>query len=138
VTAWTGTASGRYGPIDEFGRGQMWFPDGLVASVWGSWADLANPYQLIISGTEGHAVISDGRLTYRRGADGESAEVTGVRIPADFEHAFELFLDALGGAPSPTLVRASEAATCSGIIEAFYRAAREDRWVAIDGDPPHS
>lgn len=119
VNAWTGTVSGRYGTIDEFGHGQLAFPDGLVGSVWASWADLANPQQLVISGTKGHASVIDGRLTYRRGAGG-AAETVAVDLPADRPHAFELFLDAISGDASAALVKPSETATCSTIIEALY------------------
>ncbi len=134
VMAWTGTAIGRYGTIDEFGRGQLAFSDGLVASVWASWADLANPVELVISGTTAHASIIDGHLTLRHRDTSAADEVDGSDIPSDLPHAFDLFLDAIAGDSAAALVAPAEAAICSAIIEALYRAAHEDGWVGIDQD----
>ena len=121
VTASTGTLTGRYGSIDEYGHAELEFAAGTHASVWASWVDRANPVQLIVSGSDAHATVIDGRLTYRRiGPDGR--EAGSQALPEDHPHAFELFLDALAGGGSRELVTAAEAARCDAIVEAIYQA----------------
>ncbi len=134
VSAWTGRASGRYATIDEFGRGQLEFADGMVASLWASWVDLANPAELVVSGTDAYASIIDGRLSYRRGIGDEAVITEASDVPSDLPHAFELFLDAINEDRSPALVSPAEAAHGTTIIEALYRAAREGGWVTISQD----
>ncbi len=134
VSAWTGTASGRYGTVDEFGRGQLGFADGMVASLWASWVDLANPAELVVSGTDAYASIIGGRLSYRRGLGDEAVETEASDVPSDLPHAFELFLGAINGDRSPALVAPVEAARCTTIIETLYRAAGVGGWVTIGQD----
>lgn len=128
VSAWTGTVSGRYGGIDEFGRAQLEFPDGMIASVWASWAELANPVQLLVAGTDAQATVIDGRLAYRRSGDTGDMDVT---LPPPLPHAFELFLDAVTGKAATEVVGATQAARCSAIIEAAYQAVEDEGWVAL-------
>jgi predicted dehydrogenase len=129
VTAWTGSTGRRYGDIDEYGRAQLDFSDGMVANVWGSWADLANPVRLIVSGTDAHASIVDGRLSYRRVVGGKASEIPIDGIRPDLPHAFQLFLDAIAGDADAELVLPAQAARCSIIIEAAYRSARIFDWL---------
>ncbi len=51
-------------------------------------------------------------------------------LPPAWPHAFELFLDALNGQAAP-LVTAREAAVRSEVMEAFYRGAHTQSWVAL-------
>jgi predicted dehydrogenase len=110
----------------------------MVASVWGSWADVANPMQLIIAGTEGEAWIAGGQLSYRRGADGEMVNIAPEAIPRDLGHAFELFLDAVAGDTTSGLVTPREAAQSTIVIESCYRAAQHQDWIVLDMPNPGS
>ena len=123
ATARTGSVTGRYGSIDEYGHAELGFAAGTHASVWASWTDLASPVQLVVSGTEAHATIIDGRLTYRQGGIGDRSE-RHPDLPDELPHAFESFLEAVAGGSSGHLVTAAEAARCASVIESLYLAAQ--------------
>jgi predicted dehydrogenase len=133
VTASIDQATGRYDDCDEYGEGLLKFAGGTVGTLAAGWVDVANPVQLILSGTEGHAHIVDGTLYY------ESANVAGAvgeqpwtPLPDAWPHAFELFLDAVTGKPDVPLVTPHEAAARSAVMEAFYRGAGARTWVTPD------
>ena len=92
--------------------------------------DVANPVSLVVSGTEGHAYILNGKLFYQSqhvdGADGTSEW---TQLPAAWPHAFHLFLDALTGQSDVSLVTAQEAALRSAVMEALYQGAADHTWV---------
>jgi predicted dehydrogenase len=130
VTADVDVATGRYGDCDEYGEGLLKFEDGAVGSLAAGWVDVAHPVNLILSGTEGHACIVNGQLFYQServpGADGKEPWAD---LPEAWPHAFELYLDALGGKDVP-LVGVREAAVRSSVMEALYRGARKRQWVS--------
>jgi len=131
VTASIRTVTGRYEACDECGEGLLNFPGGVCATLAAGWVDVANPVRLLISGTEGHAVVVNGQLFFQskkvEGADGKQPWTA---LPAAAPHAFELFLDAVAGRPTPIpLVTAREAAGRSATMEALYKAASTGRWV---------
>ena len=131
VTASIRTVTGRYGSCDESGEGLLRFPGGVCATLAAGWVDVANPVQLLISGTEGHAAVINGNLFFRSrhvaGADGQQPWTS---LPAAAPHAFDLFLDALAGKPLPLpLVTPREAAARNTVMEALYKAAAAGRWV---------
>lgn len=129
VAATVGNATGRFPGCDEYGEALLRFADGTVATLAAGWVDVANPVSLEICGTEGHAVVVNGQLTFQstrmEGADGKAPW---THLPDALPHAFDLFLDALGGRDVP-LVSAREAAYGGAVIEACYRAAYEGAWV---------
>jgi predicted dehydrogenase len=129
VTASLGVATGRYGPCDEYGEGMLRFRSGVVASLAAGWVDVANPVTLVLSGTEGHAYVAEGRLyfqsSYVPGADGKEPWTA---LPEAWPHAFELYLDSLQGKDVP-LVPVREAALRSAVMEALYQAAANRQWV---------
>lgn len=131
ATAVIGSATGRYGDLDEFGEGMVRFRSGLVATLAAGWVDVANPVTLEICGTEGHAHICHGKLYFRSehvaGADGASPW---EELPDNLPHAFELFLDALGGGDVP-LVSVRDAAYSAAVMEALYRAAATRTWLPL-------
>jgi predicted dehydrogenase len=131
VTAETAVVTGRYGACDETGEGLLKFAGGAIGVLAGGWVDLADPVPILISGTEGHAYVCQGKLYYKsehvEGADGVEPW---TRLPEDLPHAFELFLDAMGGQDVP-LVGAREAAVRSAVMEALYEAAESQTWVAL-------
>jgi predicted dehydrogenase len=130
VTADVGVATGRYGECDEYGEGLLAFKNGAIGSLAAGWVDVAHPVNLILSGTEGHAYVVDGKLTFQSahvvGADGKEPWTS---LPEAWPHAFELFLDALVGKEDVPLVGAREAAARSAVMEALYHGARVRRWV---------
>jgi predicted dehydrogenase len=130
VTADIGVATGRYGACDEYGEGLLHFRSGVAGSLAAGWVDVAHPVNLILSGTEGHAYVADGKLYFLSnhvsGAQGKEPWDT---LPEAWPHAFELFLDALNGKDVP-LVGAREAAVRSSVMEALYEGARTQSWVA--------
>jgi len=132
VTSVTGSihmVTGRYGDCDESGEALLNFASGAVGAIDAGWVDVANPASLLISGTEGCAWLSEDGLHYKSshvpGADGG----VWADLPSALPHAFELFLDALGGKDVP-LVSAGEAALRSAVMEAIYRGAAGQTWVA--------
>lgn len=135
VTAAVGVATGRYGDCDEYGEGLLKFADGALGSLAAGWVDIAHPVRLLISGTEGHAYLANGKLYFQSshvaGADGQQPWED---LPPAWPHAFELFLDAVSdsdnGQAAP-LVTAREAAVRSEVMEALYRAAQAQTWVTL-------
>jgi predicted dehydrogenase len=129
VTADVDVATGRYGDTDEYGEGLLKFENGAIGSLAAGWVDVVHPVNLVLSGTQGHAHVINGELYFQSehvlGADGQSPW---RELPQAWPHAFELFLEALGGG-NVALVGAREAAVRSAVMEALYEGARTKRWV---------
>jgi len=134
VTASIDVATGRYGDCDEYGEGLLKFKNGALGSLAAGWVDVAHPVNVIVSGTEGHAYAVNDQLFFKsshvEGADGQAAWTD---LPAAWPHAFELFLDAVGGKPGVPLVGAREAADRSAVMEALYHAAQQQTWLVPKG-----
>ena len=132
VTAQVDVAVGNYGPTDEFGEGLMRFASGVVGTLAAGWVDVTDPIPVMISGTQGHAYVRNGELFFKSElVPGATGEQPWADLPAAWPHAFELFLDAVGGKVGVPLVSAQEAAARSVVMEAFYRAARTSSWVTL-------
>lgn len=129
VTATVRVVTGRYGDCDETGEGILNFANGAIGTLAAGWVDVAHPVTHIVSGTQGHAYVANGKLFYQSehvaGADGKEPW---EKLPEAWPHAFELFLDALNGKQVP-LVGVDEAARRSAVMEALYEAARTRAWV---------
>ena len=136
VTASIGRATDRYGETDEFGEGQLRFAGGAVGTLAAGWVDLANPFQLLVSGTRAHAHVIDGTL-YFKSEDIEGADGTEpwTDLPEGLPHAFDLFLDAVTGKSDVPLVTAREAALRSAVMEAMYHGAEHGTWLSPATDP---
>lgn len=132
VTADIDVATERYGDCDEFGEGLIKFASGTIGSLAAGWVDVSHPGGIIVSGTEGHAHVDNGKLYFKSqnvdGADGKEW----TALPAAQPHAFDLFLDAVGG-KDVTLVGAREAALRSAVMEAMYEAAHKQTWLTPVG-----
>jgi predicted dehydrogenase len=132
VTADIEVATGRYGDCDEYGEGLLKFTNGAIGSLAAGWVDVAHPVGLILSGTEGHAYVANGQLFFQservEGADGKAPWSS---LPAQWPHAFELFLNALSGQDNIPLVTAREAAVRSTVMEALYQGAKQQTWVSL-------
>ena len=130
VTASIKVVTGRYGDCDETGEALLNFTSGAIGSLAAGWVDVAHPISVIVSGTQGHAYVANGKLFFQSehvaGADGKEPW---EKLPEAWPHAFELYLDALNGKSVP-LVDVEEAAVRSSVMEAMYEASRRQAWIA--------
>ena len=133
VTGQIDPVTARYPGCDESGEALVRFKNGAIATLAAGWVDHADPVKFLVSGTEGHAAIIDGKLQVvsKKLAtfDGTGA-VRSSEMPKSWPHAFELFLDKLAG-KDVTLVGAREAAYRSAVMSAIYKAAATNSWVNI-------
>ena len=117
-----GSATHRYGDIDEWGVGLVTFESGAVAVVEASWVNPKLHSPVEFHGTKGQIIVTGGKVLYYSelvsGADGGEFTVPGANLP----HAFDLFFDALEGADVP-LVTVREAELGSRVMFELYRAA---------------
>jgi predicted dehydrogenase len=132
VTADVRTVTGRYGDCDETGEGMMQFKSGVIGTLAAGWVDVDDPVQLLISGTEGHAVIYDNHLYYKSkkvpGADGKDPW---TKLPPAPRAPLHQFFDAVLGDKSQPLVTPREAAARVKVMEAMYKGAKEKTWVKV-------
>jgi predicted dehydrogenase len=132
VTADVRSVTGRYGDCDETGEGLIQFKNGVIGTLAAGWVDVDDPVQLLISGTEGHAVIVDNFLYYRSkkvpGTDGKDPY---TKLPPGLRPPMHQFVDAVAGAKDQPLVLPREAAARVTVMEAMYQAARERKWIQV-------
>jgi len=132
VTADIKPVTGRYGDCDESGEALIRFKNGITGTLAAGWVDVADPVQLLISGTEGHAVIYDGQLYYKSkqvpGADGQDPW---TKLPSSIKAPMSQFLDAVAGDKEQPLVKPSEAAARVSVMEAMYRGSLARTWVKV-------
>lgn len=133
ATAILSHGTNRYG-CDEWGEGLIQFKSGVVGTLAAGWNDIANPVELEICGTEGHAILFNGQLYLTGaafgGADGRKP-FTGVG--AGTPSGLDAFLDAvLAGSGSAGLVGAREAAYRSAVMEALYKGAASRGLVPVE------
>jgi predicted dehydrogenase len=130
VTADVKSVTGRYGDCDECGEGLMQFKSGVLGSLAAAWVDIEDPVTLVVSGTEGHAVIEDNHLYYRsKQGPGTDSHDPYTKLPPASQPPIYQLLDAVAGDKSQPLVTPREAAARVVVMEAMYRAAREKTWV---------
>ncbi len=129
VTADIRVVTKRYGDCDETGEGLIQFKNGVIATLAAGWVDVADPVQLLISGTEAHAVVVNDRLYYKNkkveGADGIEpfTDLPAAPVPPIYQ-----FVNAVGGDRTQPLVTPAEAAARVSVMEAMYTAARDRAW----------
>ena len=89
-----------------------------------------DPVQLLISGTEGHAVIVNNQLYYQSkkvpGAEGKEPY---NKLPAGPPAPLHQFVDAVAGQKNQALVTPREAASRVSVMEAMYKSVRDRKWV---------
>lgn len=133
VAADVRTVTGRYGAsCDENGEALLTFPKGISASISSGWVNVSNPVFCEIHGTEASAAIFGNKLYFQaESLEGSTCDkpFEGT-LPEALPHAFQLFLDAVGGKKVP-LVTVREAAARNRAMEALYRSAKERSRVSL-------
>ncbi len=132
ATADVRSVTGNYGDCDESGEGLMQFKNGVIGTLAAGWVDIEDPIQLLISGTEGHAIVQDNHLYYRSNKlpNSDSKEPF-TNLPPALKPPMHLFLDAVAGAKDVPLVKPREAAARVAVMEAMYKGAREKTWCKV-------
>jgi len=132
VTADIKIVTNRYPGCDESGEALIRFKSGVTGTLAAGWVDIDDPVQLLISGTEGHAVVYDGQLYYKSNkVPGSDNKKPWTKLPAAPRAPIHQFLDAVLGAKDMPLVKPSEAAARVVVMEAMYQGARERTWVKL-------
>jgi predicted dehydrogenase len=131
ATADIQVAVGNYEDTDEMGQGLIHFKSGVSATLTAGWVDIECPVTLIISGTEGHAIIDRGDLYFRskkvEGADGREPW---KKLPKSPVVPIHQFINAVQGKEEP-LVKPTEAADRVAVMEAMYKGSKKSTWVKI-------
>ncbi len=129
ATALLDPGTGAYDGCDETGEGLLRFTSGTIGTLAAAWDDVADPVTLQLCGTEGHAVIINGALSFKSShVDGADGKTPWTKLPPARPASLDAFLDAVAGKDA-ALVTVREAATRSAVMEALYSGARESRWV---------
>ena len=122
----------RYPNCDEIGQGLLRFKNGVTGTISAGWIEPENPVSLLVSGTEGHAVVLNDRLYLRtkklQGADGARPW---MKLAPPLDHPLLQFVSAIAGRKDLPLVTAREAAARVKVMEALYQSARERKWVTL-------
>jgi len=132
VTGSVKTVTGRYGDCDETGEALIKFQSGVIGTLAAGWVDVEDPVQLLVSGTEGHAVVVDNHLYYRsKHVPNSDSKEALTNLPPGPKPPMIQFLDAVSGSKDQPLVKPSEAAARVTVMESIYNAARSNKWVSI-------
>jgi predicted dehydrogenase len=130
VASATGTianGTARYPDCEETGEAILRFKNGIIGTLAAAWDDIVNPVTLLISGTEAHATIFDGKVYLTSKALKLDGKTPVTDLPPAKPAGFEAYLDAITGKPA-TLVPAREAAYRSAVMEAIYEGAKHNNW----------
>ena len=118
-----GSATGRYGDIDEWGAGIVTFKSGAVAIIEAGWVDPKYSAPIEVHGTRGQILVHGEKVFYFselvEGADGGQWH----DLPPYAPHAFDGFWDKLEGKEAQ-LVSIEEAARESRVMTRLYDSAR--------------
>ncbi len=122
----------RYGDCDETGEALLQFKNGVIGTLAAGWVDVEDPVQLLISGTEGHAMIVNGQLYYRsQKVAGSDSRRPWTDLPPSPPEPLDQFLNAVEGAKNEPLVTPAEAAARVVVMQAIYQGASGRKWVNI-------
>ena len=130
ITADVKVVTGRYGDCDESGEALMEFKNGVIGTLAAGWVDVENPVPLLISGTEGHAVIVKNELFFKSGkVDGADGRKPWTALPEAPPLPLHQFVNTIAGQSGQPLVTPREAAARVSVMEAAYKAAHTHAWV---------
>lgn len=121
----------RYPGCDEYGEGMVVFESGAVATVAGGWVDHVNPNQVEVSGTKGHARVTNGNLYLRIPELDISPNEPFRDLPDNWKHPLELFFDAVAGKPNLPLITADETAKTNNLVTQIYKAHETATWIQL-------
>ena len=132
VTADIKPVTGHFGECDETGEALIRFKNGTTGTIVGSWVEVATPVTLMVSGTQGEALVRDDHLYFIcpkvEGADGRKLW---TKLPPNHSQPVLMFVEAIAGQSDLPLVKPREAAARVRVMEAMYRASREKRWITV-------
>ncbi|HEX2971052.1 MAG TPA: Gfo/Idh/MocA family oxidoreductase [Tepidisphaeraceae bacterium] len=132
VTADIKVVLGNYGDCDESGEALIRFKNGITGTLAAGWVDVADPVSLIVSGTEGHIAIMNGRVYFKQDKiEGANGSTPWKEMPKTQPLPLDLFFNAVGGQSNQPLVTPREAAARVAVMEAMYRASKEKAWVTV-------
>lgn len=124
--------TGRYGDCDETGEALLKFKNGLIGTLAAGWVDVDNPVTLLISGTQGHAVIINNELYFKsekiQGADGKKPW---TNLPPATPLPLHQFVNAIAGQKNMPLVTPKEAAARVAVMEAAYKSIKTGSWTKV-------
>lgn len=130
VTADIKTVTGRYGDCDESGEALIQFANGVTGTLAAGWVDLANPVSLMLSGTEGFAMLLNDEVYYKSNrVDGADGKKPWTELPPASPLPMDMFVDAIKGRKGLPLVTPREAAARVSVMEAMYKGSRDHEWV---------
>lgn len=122
-------AAGSASFCDETGEGLMRFKNAAIGTLAAAWDDVANPVSLLVSGTEAHAAIINGKLYFKCDKLGIKDDQPYTQLPPAIPAGFDAWVNAVAGIPEQKLVSAGEAAYRSAVMEAMYEGSRKNKWV---------
>lgn len=132
VTGDIKTVTGRYGDCDESGEALIKFKNGVTGTLAAGWVDVDDPVPFLVSGTEGHIAVMQGRLYFKSNkvedADGKQSW---TELPPAPVVPINQFVNAVAGQSDQPLVPVRQAAQRVVVMEAIYQAARERKWVNL-------
>ena len=132
VTAEIRPVTHRYGDCDETGQALIRFKNGVFGTLAAGWVDINDPVKLLISGTEGSAVLVNDQLLYHsQKVSGSDSRKPWTELPPGGKAPMQQFFDAIAGAKDEPLVSPHEAAARVIAMEAMYSGAREQKWVNV-------
>ena len=132
VTAEIRPVTHRYGDCDETGQALIRFKSGVFGTLAAGWVDINDPVKLLISGTEGTAVLMNDQLFYHsQKVSGSDSRKAWTDLPAGGKAPMQQFFDAVAGAKDQPLVSPNEAEARVTAMEAMYSAAREQKWMNL-------
>lgn len=114
---------------DEFGEGLLKFKNGAVGTLAAGWDDVANPVTLLISGTEAHAAVVQGKLYFKCEKLGLKGEEPHTDLPQAVPSGLDSWLAAVAGDTTAKLVTIQEAAYRPAVMEAMYEGCKKSRWI---------
>jgi predicted dehydrogenase len=122
--------TGRYDDCDECGEALIKFKNGVTGSLAAAWVDVENPVTLMISGTQGHAMMLGPSLYYRSSrVDTATGHEPWTDLPPAPPDPMDQFVNAVAGAKDMPLVTPAEAASRVVVMDAAYKAAQSKTWV---------
>lgn len=124
--------TGHFGDCDESGEALVRFKNGTTGTIAASWVDVATPVTLMVSGTEGQALVQYDHVYFTcPKVEGANGRKMWTKLPPSPSQPVLMFVEAVAGQTDLPLVKAREAASRVRVMEAMYRASREKRWITV-------